>query len=112
MSMDAQDWADLAGVYQAGARRARGWVFNSDRQQDAEILEAQADKCEEIARERRGNPPEEHEHSHYHAQGADRLQHRHSHTHDRGETDHDHPHPPGRDPFAPLPFLGPLTGAG
>jgi hypothetical protein len=107
MSMDAQDWADLATVYQAGSDRARGWSGNPDRQQDAEILEAQADRCREIAREREGNPPAEHEHYHYHTSpdGTDRLMHRHPHTHGRGETDHDHGHPPGRDPFAPLPSL-------
>ena len=106
--MDAQDWADLATVYRAGARRAAGWCFNADRQQDAEILEAQADRCEEIARERDGNPPVEHYHDHLHTSpdGKNQLRHRHPHGHSEGETEHEghehSEHGPGRDPFAPL----------
>lgn len=117
MAMDAQDWADLASVYRAGADRARGWPFNNDRQQDSGILEAQADRCDEIARRRDGNPPvtHEHEHEHWSGEGRDRRKiiHRHEHTHASGETGHDpdsqvtsasglipaHPH--DRDPFAP-----------
>jgi hypothetical protein len=110
--MTPQDWYDLASVYRAGADRARGWVMNIDRQQDADILDAQADRCEEIARERDGLPPVEHDHYHRHADG--KLLHRHPHRHQAGATDHDpdglymsgrgrlepeHPHPPaaGRD---------------
>jgi hypothetical protein len=52
MSMSPHDWIDLASVYQAGADRARRWSRNSDRQQDADILEAQADRCKQIAAER------------------------------------------------------------
>jgi hypothetical protein len=106
--MDAQDWTDLASVYQAGSDRARGWAFNTDRQQEAEILEAQADRCREIARERQGNPPTDHVHYHFHVSpdGKDRLMHRHLHAHGEGETEHEgHEHDeygPGRDPFAPL----------
>lgn len=113
MSMDAQDWADLASVYRAGAGRARGWCFNTGRQQDADILEAQAERCDEIARERDGNPPVVHDHDHLHvnpADGTDQVSHRHPHSHGRGRTEHDpapvgHEHAeygPGRDPFAPL----------
>lgn len=111
MAMDVKDWQDLASVFRAGAGRARGWVWNSDRQQDAEILDAQADRCDEIARERDGNPPAVHEHPHAHT-GLDgqRLRHQHKHAHGRGRTDHDldpvgHWHE--RDPFAPLPPLYP-----
>jgi hypothetical protein len=110
--MNPQDWADLASVYRAGAARARGWVNNGSRQQDADILEAQADRCAEIARERDGNPPVEHDHDHIHA-GPDgqRLRHRHPHPHDEGGTEHDgHRHErygPARDPFAPFEPLFP-----
>lgn len=52
MAMTWKDWQDLASVYRAGADRARQWEFNADRQQDAEVLEAQAKRCEEIAEER------------------------------------------------------------
>jgi hypothetical protein len=107
--MDSTDWAYLASVYQAGSDRARGWCFNADRQQEAEILEAQADRCREIARELDGNPPAEHDHDHLHVKGADQLRHRHRHRHGQGENEHDgHEHEeygPGRDPFAPLPRL-------
>jgi hypothetical protein len=85
-----QDWADLASVYRAGADRARGWIMNNDRQQDAEILDAQADRCDEIARERDGLPPVEHDHPH---DDGNRLMHRHRHSHAAGETSHvDHQH--------------------
>lgn len=47
--MTPQDWRDLGSVYRAGARRAKQWSHNTDRQQDAEILEAQADRCDQIA---------------------------------------------------------------
>jgi hypothetical protein len=111
--MDAADWYDLASVYRAGADRARGWCFNGDRQQDADILEAQADRCEEIGRERDGNPPVVHDHDHFHT-GPDgkRLRHQHKHSHGKSRADHD-PDPTGhwhqRDPFAPLPPLSPLS---
>lgn len=105
MAMDVKDWQDMASVFRAGAERARGWEFNAGRQQDAEILDAQAGRCEEIAREQDGNPPVVHEHPHLHT-GPDgrRLQHWHKHAHGRGRVDHD-PDPAGhlhkRDPFAP-----------
>lgn len=119
MSMDAQDWADLASVYRAGAERARGWPYNNDRQQDAEILEVQADRCDEIARERNGLPPADHVHDHVHTDPDDpqhRLRHRHRHSHGRGQTEHTggvfgHAHDGSRDggldPFAPLSPLFP-----
>jgi hypothetical protein len=48
--MDKREFFEgLAEVYEAGAKCARGWCFNIDRQQDAEILEAQASKAREIA---------------------------------------------------------------
>lgn len=108
MAMNVKDWQDMASVFRAGAGRARGWFLNSDRQQDAEILDAQADRCDEIARERDGYPPAVHEHPHTHAgagQGGP-LRHRHEHEHLVGETEHNgHWHE--RDPFAPLPPLYP-----
>jgi len=107
MPTDARDWADLASVFRAGAGRARGWVHNSGRQQAAEILDAQADRCDEIARERDGNPLVSHDQYHYHT-GPDgrRLLHAHKHEHAAGETAHDgHPHE--RDPFAPPESLYP-----
>jgi hypothetical protein len=111
MAMDSKDWQDLASVYRAGADRARGWTFNGDRQQDAEILDAQAGRCEEIARERDGNPPVVHDHPHRHISLAGKqLLHQHRHAHGRARTDHD-PDPAGhqheRDPFAPMPPLFP-----
>jgi hypothetical protein len=107
MPMSAEDWSDLGRVFRAGAGRARGWVFNNDMQQQAEILDAQADQCEEIARERDGYPLVLHDHRHEHT-GPDgqRISHRHWHEHEAGGTGHDgHPH--ARDPFAPLPPLYP-----
>ena len=111
MAMDSKDWQDLASVYRAGADCARGWVFNNDMQIHAEILDTQADRCEEIARERDGYPPVVHDHPHTHT-GPDGRQiiHRHRHAHGRGKTDHDldpvgHKH--DRDPFGPLPPLYP-----
>lgn len=107
MAMSTEDWSDLGLVFRAGAERARGWVFNTGRQQDAGILDAQADQCMEIARERDGNPLVNHIHYHYHGgRGRDRLLHRHVHEHLAGETAHEgHWHE--RDPFAPLPPLYP-----
>jgi hypothetical protein len=121
MNRDAQDWYDLASVYQAGAERVRGWQFNTDRLQEAEVLEAQADRCREIARERDGNPSVSHDHDHMHTgPDGDQLRHRHRHWHASGATDHDpdsqmtgvggslvpqHPH--DRDPFAPPERLWP-----
>lgn len=84
--MDARDWEDLASVYRAGAHRARGWVMNLDRQQDADILDAQADRCEEIARERKGWPAVTH--THYH-EDVDGTRHRHEHSHPSGNNTHD-----------------------
>jgi hypothetical protein len=87
--MSAQDWSDLGLVFRAGAHRARGWSFNADRQQDADILDAQADQCMEIARDRDGNPPVTHIHDHEHGTGKGREQHRHVHDHEDGETTHE-----------------------
>jgi hypothetical protein len=113
MAMSADDWQDLASVYRAGAERARGWAYNDDAQRDAQVLDAQADRCEEIARERDGNLPVVHDHDHLHtAPDGQRLRHRHEHSHGRGRADHD-PHPVGhrhaRDPFAPPEPLFPRT---
>ena len=85
MPMDVKDWQDLASVYRAGAGRARGWSHNSAMQQQAEVLDAQAGRFDEIARERDGNPPAVHEHPHAHM-GPDgqRLSHQHKHAHGRG----------------------------
>jgi hypothetical protein len=47
--MTKQDWLDMASVYRAGAERSRQWSYNASRQQDAEVLEAQAERCEQIA---------------------------------------------------------------
>lgn len=95
MAMSWLDWNDLASVYRAGADRARGWSHNSGMQQHAEILEAQADRCDEIARERQGNPPVTHTHGHYHGEGHSTLLHRHPHDHAAGDTVHDgHEHEP------------------
>ena len=107
MAMDSGDWKDLASVYRAGAERARGWVFNNDMQTQAEVLDAQADRCLEIARELDGCPLVTHEHLHMHT-GPDgqRLSHRHKHTHDAGKVSHSgHAH--DRDPFGPPPPLYP-----
>jgi hypothetical protein len=115
MAMDVKDWQDLASVFRAGAGQARGWVLNSAMQQHAGILDAQADRCDEIARERDGNQPVVHEHGHAHT-GPDgqRLSHRHKHEHAAGEHGHD-PAPAGhwheRDLFAPpLPLYPRETG--
>jgi hypothetical protein len=93
--MDARDWYDLASVFRAGAERSRGWNMNIERQQQAEVLDAQADRCEEIGRERDGLPPVEHDHYHWY-EDADgiRTMHRHRHKHAEGQTEHlPHPHP-------------------
>lgn len=102
MAMDVKDWQDMASVYRAGAGRASGWGHNSAMQQQAEVLDAQADRCDEIARERDGYPLVSHDHPHLHIDPGSgrRLQHRHKHEHLAGETAHeDHWHK--RDPFAP-----------
>jgi hypothetical protein len=52
MDMNAEDWLNFASVYRAGADRARGWSLNNDRQQDAAVLDAMADRCEYLAGER------------------------------------------------------------
>jgi hypothetical protein len=95
MSMDARDWAGLASVYRAGAERSRGWPFNADRQQDAEVLEAQADRCDEIARDQDGNPPVTHSHQHTHHTPSGNVTHQHRHHHRQDETAHDHEYTPG-----------------
>jgi hypothetical protein len=53
--MNAQDWRDMASVYEAGAKCARTWTYNRDRQQEAEVLDAMAGRCREIA-DRRDRP--------------------------------------------------------
>lgn len=47
--MMSQYWLDMASVYMAGAVRSRGWVYNIERQQQAEVLEAMAARCVELA---------------------------------------------------------------
>lgn len=93
--MDSQDWRNMGSVFRAGSRRAAGWVYNSDRQQDAEILQAQAERCEEIARELDGNPAAEHDHDHFHegenGKIGHRYRHAHAHHHGDGENEHDDP---------------------
>jgi hypothetical protein len=92
--MDARDWYDMASVFRAGAARSRGWTMNVEREQQAEVLDAQADRCEEIGRERDGNPPVEHDHYHEYEEDGRRLRHAHRHKHDQGEAEHlRHPHP-------------------
>lgn len=53
---DSDTFADLASVFRAGARIHRQYSDNTDRQQDAEALDAQAKRCEEIALERNRRP--------------------------------------------------------
>jgi hypothetical protein len=55
--VDRGDWEDLASVYRAGADKARGWVMNIDRQQEAEVLAAMADRCLTLALRRPGELP-------------------------------------------------------
>jgi hypothetical protein len=50
--MSRQDWLDLASVYDAGAKRSRQWSYNIERQQQAEVLDAMAERCREIAASR------------------------------------------------------------
>lgn len=50
--MTPQDWRDMASVFRAGATRASQWSHNADRQQEAEVLRAQAGRCDQIAQER------------------------------------------------------------
>ena len=96
--MTVKDWLDLASVFRAGAERAFGWSHNSAMQIHAEVLETQADRCDEIARERDGNPLiASHNHYHYHGTGRDRSIHLHPHEHLAGKTEHDgHWHEPRR----------------
>lgn len=47
--MSAAIFEGMAEVFMAGARHARGWNYNLDRQQDAEILEAQAKQALKVA---------------------------------------------------------------
>lgn len=49
MSMSSRDWAGLATVYQAGADAQRGYIYNPERQQQADSLEAMAVRCEQLA---------------------------------------------------------------
>lgn len=39
---------DIAEVLEAGAKHSRRWTLNVERQQQAEVLEAMADKAREI----------------------------------------------------------------
>lgn len=52
MSMSPRDWLDLASVYQAGADAQRAYEMNTERQQQADALEAMAARCEELSRQR------------------------------------------------------------
>jgi hypothetical protein len=52
MSMSPRDWQDLASVYRAGAERSRAWAPDMSRLQEAEALDAMAQRCHEIAAER------------------------------------------------------------
>lgn len=102
MAMNVKDWQDMASVFRAGAGRARGWVLNSAMQQQAEVLDAQADQCMEIARDRDGNPLVTHIHYHEHGIGPARQLHRHVHEHAAGETAHEgHWHEPAPPLFPP-----------
>jgi hypothetical protein len=48
--MDKREFFEgLAEVYEAGAKYARGWSMNMNRQQEADIMMAQAKKAREIA---------------------------------------------------------------
>jgi hypothetical protein len=88
--MNAQDWANLASVFRAGQERAAGWSSNTAMIQHAAILEAQADRCEAIARELDGFPPVEHDHYHVHlTDGTHSYTHAHAHAHGQGENGHD-----------------------
>lgn len=49
--MTPEYWNDLASVFRAGAERASGWVFNSAMQQQAQIMEVMANRCDEISDE-------------------------------------------------------------
>ena len=49
--MNEMDWRRMARVYRAGAKCARQWDFNTCKQQDADILTAQARECDNIADE-------------------------------------------------------------
>jgi hypothetical protein len=51
MSMTSKDWRDMASVFLAGAERQRQYCYNTERQQQAESLEAQARRCEQLAAE-------------------------------------------------------------
>lgn len=95
MTMSVKDWQDLASVYRAGAERAFGWSHNSAMQIQAEVLDYQAARCDEIARERDGNPLVSHEHYHWHERDGGRIIHLHKHDHAAGETAHEgHWHEP------------------
>jgi hypothetical protein len=124
MSMDSRDWQDFASVYRAGAERAAGWSHNTAMVQHTAVLERQADRCEEIAPDRDGNPPVVHDHDHFHTDPDDpqhRLRHHDRHSHGRGQTEHTggvsgHAHDGGRDggldPFALLQPLFPPERSG
>lgn len=45
----AEIFNGLAEVYEAGARKSRQWTLNANRQQEAEVFQAMADKAREIA---------------------------------------------------------------
>jgi hypothetical protein len=44
MSIDVQDWLDMASVYSAGALKQRGFSNNTGRQQQADALDIMAGK--------------------------------------------------------------------
>ena len=55
--MNSRDWQDMASVYRAGADKSRQRVMNIDRCQEAEVLGAMADRCEEVARSKNWELP-------------------------------------------------------
>jgi hypothetical protein len=48
----SRDWAGLASVYRAGAESTRDWTLNKDLQAHARMLDAMADRCDELADDR------------------------------------------------------------
>jgi ferredoxin-thioredoxin reductase catalytic subunit len=49
--MDPATLRAIAEILHAGAERSRQWVYNPDRQQEAEVLEAMAERANELADE-------------------------------------------------------------
>jgi len=44
-----QDWRDLASVFRAGAAKSRHFAPDLEREEDAVVFDAMADRCDEIA---------------------------------------------------------------